>query len=100
MLAMGLFPVVFLLFAAFPQIMFKTAERSLKLDKSGWSTTIGKKSGSRRWSEIADIRELPGAIAIVPRLGNALIVPARALPNPDRWKQFVADVQRWHRAAQ
>jgi hypothetical protein len=99
MLSIALFPVVFLLFAAFPQLMFKSAERHLTLNEIGWTTTIGAKSGSRRWRDMASVDETPGALAIVSRYGKALIVPARALPNSDRWSQFVADVKAWHRAA-
>jgi hypothetical protein len=98
-LAIGLFPVVFLVFAVVPQLMFKSAERHLTLNETGWVTTIGKKSGSRSWGDISRVEEAMGNLVIVSRGGNALIVPARAFPNSDRWNQFVADVKTWHRAA-
>lgn len=99
LLSISVFPVVFLLFAAFPQLMFKTDERHLTLNEAGWSTRIGTKSGGRTWRDIASVDDTFGELAIVSRGGNALIVPARALPDSARWTQFVADVRAWHRAA-
>jgi hypothetical protein len=99
MLAMALMPVVFLFFAAYPQVLFKPQERQLTLDAGGWTTRIGKQSGARAWAEIARVEERPDSVVITSRGGNALIVPTRALPDPKDWGRFVADLKAWHRAA-
>lgn len=99
LLSISLFTAVFLLSAAFPQLMFKSAERHLTLNEIGWTSIIGTESGSRAWRDIACIDATPSELAIVSRDGNALIVPARALPDSDQWRQLVADVKAWHRAA-
>lgn len=91
-------PAVTLFFALWPQVMFKSKERTLVVGPEGWSTKIGGKSGSRRWAEIASVHEASGSVVITSATGNALIVPARAFANNALKDQFVRDSQAWHRA--
>jgi hypothetical protein len=94
----GFLPAVTLFFALWPQLMFKGGERTLLVGPDGWSTMIGSKSGSRRWAEVASIREAKGSVVITSATGNALIVPARAFVDEAFKSRFVKDAQAWHRA--
>jgi hypothetical protein len=93
-------PVVTLLLALWPQVMFKSKERTLLVGPEGWVTKIGNKSGSRRWTEIASVHEAKDSVVITSTTGNALIVPARAFANESLKAQFVKDSQDWHRGLQ
>ncbi|MDR0275742.1 MAG: hypothetical protein LBI48_10495 [Burkholderiaceae bacterium] len=101
-LALALFvvvlPVITLLFAAFPQFVFKGKERTLNIGPEGWSTQIGRLVGTRTWGEVVSVEGNNSTLAITGKNGNALVIPLRALPNPDSWRQFVNDVQAWHQA--
>ena len=90
-------PVVTLVMALVPQILFKSTERTVHVGPQGWSTEIGKVSGKRTWSEVASIEEWAGQVVITSASGNALIIPARALPDSASWRQFVQDIKQWHR---
>jgi membrane protein YdbS with pleckstrin-like domain len=90
------FPLIVILLAAYPQIMFKSAERELRIDEVGWTTTIGKKRGNVPWHDIAEVSESDGALVIRGVSGHAMIVPSRALAA-ERWNRFVEDVREWHR---
>jgi hypothetical protein len=92
-----LFPVIVVLFAAIPQVMFKETERTLEVSPEGWSTRIGKQKGSRSWTQVASIHEDGGAVEIVGTNGNALIIPARAFSSREAKELFLNDVRQWHR---
>lgn len=79
-----------------PQILFKCAERTLTVGPEGWSTQIGKLSGSRRWADVVSIQDGMNLIIITGKNGNALIVPNRAFPDLASRRQFLADVRYWH----
>jgi len=89
-------PIITLLFAAWPQIAFKSQERTLSVGPDGWSTQIGRLAGARTWSEVASVAESNDTLAITGKNGNAIIVPQRALSNRGAWQQFVKDVQAWY----
>jgi hypothetical protein len=91
----GALPAVTVLFALWPQIMFKSRERTLHVGPDGWSTNIGSTSGSRRWAEIASIQEALDYVVITSATGNALIVPARAFADEAIKSQFVKDARAW-----
>jgi hypothetical protein len=93
------FPIVVLFLSLWPQIMFKSKERVLTVGHQGWSTQIGKKSGSRSWAQIASVQSTPNSVVLVSMTGNALIIPSRAFADSASRMQFVQDVQCWHRAA-
>jgi len=76
-------------------LLFKSDERELIVSPAGWSTRIGRQSGSRSWSEICKVRDLGYAIAIQGERGNSLIVPNRAFQDPVVKKQFLTDSQSW-----
>src|SRR3954452_10544499 len=66
-----------LFFALWPQIRFKSAERTLSVNPGGWTTAIGEVTGARAWNDIREIVEVSGTIAIVGENGNALVIPTR-----------------------
>ncbi len=90
-------PVIMLVIALVPQILFKSTERTVHVGPQGWSTEIGKVSGKRAWSEVASIEEWAGQVVITSASANALIIPARAFPDAASRRQFVKDIEQWHR---
>ncbi|MDA8382587.1 MAG: hypothetical protein M0037_05895 [Betaproteobacteria bacterium] len=90
-------PVIALVMALVPQILFKSAERIVHVGPHGWSTEIGKVTETRAWSEVASVEEWAGQVVIASPSGDALVIPARALPDSASWRQFVQDIQQWHR---
>ena len=76
---LGILTVVW--FILHPQILFKPQVRTLTIDERGISTTIGSRSGQRRWSEISEVLDHQNAIVIQVRTGNAFIVPDRAFES-------------------
>ena len=91
-----LMPVVTLVLAAVPQILFKGKERTLQVGPAGWSTRIGHMHGNRAWTDIASVKIEAGSVVITGKSGNTLVIPSRALPNPQAWQQFQRDAQAWH----
>ena len=89
------FAVAVALSVAFSQLAFKSAERALTVDEQGWSTLVGPKAGSRKWSETAPVFEQSGAIVIADKGGNALIIPARAFASTAERDQFLVNVRAW-----
>jgi hypothetical protein len=77
------------------QLLFKSAERTLEVGPDGWSTQIGKKKGSRKWSELAPVREENGIVIIAGKSGNALLIPSRAFESEAQRKAFMNDVSQW-----
>jgi hypothetical protein len=94
---LAVFLVVVGVFAAWPQLAFKSQERVLEVDSNGWSTQIGKRSGSKNWGEVKSVRAEQGVVVITSRSGNALLVPSSAFPSADEQSRFVQDAQAWHR---
>jgi hypothetical protein len=94
--AVAAFPLVVAGFAAVPQIAFKPQERTLEVGSEGWSSKIGRLSGSRPWSEVASVEDETEAVLIRGTNGNALVVPSRAFVSPEQRQQFVSDVRSWH----
>jgi hypothetical protein len=91
-------PIVVVLMASWPQVAFKKQERFLEVGPEGWSSRIGKMSGSRSWAMVAAIRSNGEVISIVSTTGNALLIPRRAFEGDTDRQAFLADVVRWHRA--
>ena len=77
------------------QLLFKSAERTLEVGPDGWSTQIGKKTGSRKWSELVPVREENGMVIIAGKSGNALLIPNRAFESEAQRKAFMEDVSQW-----
>jgi len=94
--AVAAFPLIVAGFAAFPQIAFKPQERTLEVGSEGWSSKIGRLTGSRPWSEVASVEDETEAVLIRGTNGNALVVPARAFDSPEQRRQFVSDARTWH----
>jgi hypothetical protein len=88
---LGILTVVW--FILHPQILFKRQVRTLTIDESGISTTIGSRSGKRRWAEISEVVEDQNAIVIQVRTGNAFIVPERAFESPAQRAAFLSFAQ-------
>ncbi|WP_233841568.1 YcxB family protein [Dyella sp. 2HG41-7] len=92
-------PTVVVVMAAWPQIAFKSQERLLDVGPEGWSTRIGKKSGSRTWRMVGSIRSNDEVICIVSTTGNALLIPKRAFQSGLSREAFLTDIRRWHGSA-
>ncbi|HVV31843.1 MAG TPA: YcxB family protein [Vitreimonas sp.] len=84
----------------FPMIQFKPQTRTLTVDEHGISTTIGAKSGVRKWSEIRSVTDEDGAIVIVGKNKNAFIIPARAFDNDAGRRDFLGYAKTAFQAAQ
>jgi hypothetical protein len=89
-------PITILFFALWPHLVFKSHERILSVGPDGWSTTIGDRKGSKRWSEISSVQAAQDSIVITSSGGNALVVPDRAFADPGAMQQFLNDAQAWH----
>lgn len=83
-----------------PMIQFKPQTRTLRVDEHGISTTIGAKSGVRKWSEIRSVTDEEGAIVIVGKNKNAFIVPARAFDGDVGRADFLGYTKAAFQAAQ
>lgn len=83
------------LFASVPQVMFKASERVLAVSPQGWSTQIGKQSGSRTWAEVTSIGDEDGRVLIAGTNGNALIIPVRAFADSQQREKFLKDIRQW-----
>src|SRR5262252_9137462 len=79
----------------YSQLAFKSAERTLTVDAEGWSTQIGAKTGTRKWSETCPVYEKAGAIVFANKSGNALLIPGRAFSSPGEREQFLLHVKGW-----
>lgn len=84
--AIGILPLAG--FVLFPMLKFKPEVRTLAVDGEGIATTIGKRSATIPWAEIADVREDGDALIIQRRNLNAFIVPARAFRSAEAKLQF------------
>ena len=82
-----------------PLISFKPQERVLTLDEAGATTTIGSKSGSISWNEVAAVEDQPGVIAIRRSNGNAFLIPDRAFASPEERATVFSCLKRWWVAA-
>jgi hypothetical protein len=85
--------------ALLSQLVFKSSERQLIVNSKGWSTTIGKQSGSRLWSEIRSVEYIDDFVVITSNSGNALVIPSRAFSSDEQKYEFVSAVQTWHNEA-
>jgi hypothetical protein len=81
------------------QLMFKKATRTLLVNKQGWSTVIGRKTGSRRWAEIGPVTEDADHVVLTSKSGNALLIPKNAFDSADHVRRFVDSVREWQRQA-
>ena len=89
------FAVVVVISASIPQLRFKSSERVLTVDESGWSTQIGAKSGARSWRATLPIYEQSGAVVIPSTRTIALVIPNRAFTSEAERRQFIQDVAAW-----
>lgn len=89
------FPLIVVVSAAFPQLVFKPKERTLVLSEEGWSTVVGKQAGERRWAQVERIEETGDGLIILGKEGNAMIVPPRAFDSDAQRSDITADVLRW-----
>ena len=88
-----------ILFPLWPQLRFKSATRTLTIDKDGFKTTIGARSGERSWQEIATVEDSGEQILIIVKTGNAMVVPRRAFADEATRTRFLADARNWHSLA-
>jgi hypothetical protein len=80
-------------FPIYPLLRFKPEERTLTIDEQGWSTTIGKISGTRAWKAVRSVEKEGEAIVITGRNLNALIVPRRAFASDAERDEFLVYAQ-------
>ena len=88
-----------MLFPLWPQLRFKSATRKLTIDKDGFKTTIGARSGERSWQEIAAVEDIGEEILIIVKTGNAMVVPRRAFANETERARFLDVARNWHSLA-
>jgi hypothetical protein len=84
------------LLSLWPQVKFKKAVRSMTVDPTGFTTTIGSLSGTRTWQEVHRIEDTGEEILIVGINGNAMVVPRRAFEDVDARSRFLRDARVWH----
>jgi hypothetical protein len=89
------FTLILVISVSASQLLFKNGERTLEVGPDGWSTRIGKKTGSRKWSELAPVREENGVVVIAGKSGNALLIPSHAFESEAQRKAFMEDVSQW-----
>lgn len=87
------------LFPLWPQIRFKPQVRTLEIDESGYRISIGRINAARGWSEIRSVHDDGDTVVITTRKGNAMLIPRRAFGNSIDRKQFVVDIEAWHKGA-
>jgi hypothetical protein len=84
-----LIPVLILLgLFIFPILNFKPQLRTLTIDGRGLSTFIGKRSGSVKWDQIANIEEIEDVFIIQRTNLNAFLVPSRAFSSSEEKQAF------------
>lgn len=85
------------LLMAFPQVAFKSKERTLVVNEKGIWTSIGKIKATVRWEEIAAIDSTPNEIIITRKNHNAFIIPRRAFPNEHTMYTYLRVIKqlRW-----
>jgi hypothetical protein len=88
-----------ILFPLWPLWRFKGATRVLSIDKGGFTTTIGARSGERSWQEIAAVEDTGEEILIIVKTGNAMVVPRRAFANNAARARFLDAARNWHSLA-
>jgi hypothetical protein len=82
-----------------PQLRFKPAVRTLKIDEKGFETVIGRRSGARSWKDVRSVKESDGAIVITGDNNNAFIVPSRAFASETKHLEFYEAARRFHAAS-
>ena len=78
-----------------PQIRFKSAIRSLTISEEGLTTSVGKISGSKPWTEVQSVDEANGAVVITGKNKNAFVVPARAFRSDLERREFYEAARQW-----
>ena len=81
-------------FMYYPQLMFKSQQRTLIVSDEGIETTIGRKHGRKKWLEISKIEETPEEVIITGLNGNAFLVPQRAFHSPEERANFITTLRR------
>src|SRR5947208_574648 len=85
-------------FAIFPQVMFKSKERTFEIGPNGIDSEIGGTRAHRDWREIASITDKNGVIAIVvARTSNAFLVPDRAFESAQQRDEFLRQAMAFRR---
>jgi hypothetical protein len=90
-LAFGVLAILWL--PIYPLLMFKSQNRTLEIDDSGISTTIGRRSARRSWDDVLSVSEGDKSIVILGRNGNAFIVPSRAFGSIEERQRFLSYAQ-------
>jgi hypothetical protein len=83
----------------FPLLRFKADERILEIGPTGLSTTIGRRSGTVPWNQIARVESAANRIYIVGKTGDSFIVPWDAFSSPAEQAQFTQLAIAWSNKA-
>jgi hypothetical protein len=89
------FLIISLLSAIFPQLMFKSSQRTLVVDANGWSTVVGKKEGTKNWNKVQHIKNKGGKVILRMKNNNAFIIPDYAFSDDANREQFIKDALYW-----
>ena len=74
-----------------PQLKFKAAERTLRLDGDGIAGVIGRTRYQRPWKSVRLVEDRGDSLALVMANGNAFVVPDRAFADAierDHFKSY------------
>ena len=83
----------------YPQLNYKPQTRELILTETGFETTIGAKSGTASWNDIAGIADRDGYLLIVRKNLNTLIVPSSAFSSPEARLEAFTMLKSWLEAS-
>jgi hypothetical protein len=97
-LAILSFLACLVLLPLWPQIMFKSALRTLSISPDGLESSIGKQSGKRSWAQIKEIESIGNEIVIRGKNNNAFVIPMRAFNDETERLEFLHSAQTWHQS--
>jgi hypothetical protein len=78
LLGMAYSALLIALMVAWPQLRYRSDERTLTFDADGLSYVRGRQSGRMPWTKIGSVADAHGGIVVTGRSQSAFIVPDRA----------------------
>lgn len=81
--------------ALYPQFAFRPQRRTITVTSDGIATTIGNRSGTRSWADIATIEAGSDVICVVSKNMNAFLIPSRAFSRFEERETFLNQCQEW-----
>jgi hypothetical protein len=83
----------------YPQLRYRSEERTLTFDGSGLSYQRGKQSGRMPWRKIRSVTSHGDTIVVTGRSHSAFTIPARAFPDAEHRRAALAEIVALHQAA-